>query len=465
MNYQMDGLNSMPWHALALDDTDVKIEFTDIPPRNKFKYKYDLWTNGLSRDAFGIGRTYRASMRSRSRGNGIWMFNFDSTGRLINSSFSGKEWESSALPSNKKHLGNITLGYPEQYRPEMHRLLGGTWIQGKWEDSEKRTNLVYTPDVLSKDNPFYKMTMNALDLFVEHLKKANLYQQDQPTATILKKLVTLPVLTSAELEDEVQRFRKIIGTDDVIPVEPPELALDHYHALPLFVENGCGGKCTFCDLYNRKIKISKPEEVFKRIDDLSDYLQEESDHFELMVLMEGDALVVPTEQLGSYLTYAREKFDFKRERFAHCFSKETTVRDKSISDLKKLRQYGLTNVNMGLETGHQPLLSQIKRGQELANFRAAVLKLIEADINVSINFIAGIGGKQYQNAHVEETISFIRTLPNSVRSFFAPLYVPEKCKYQRQQKEMQPLTTEEIEQQCNIFRKELNASEYLFIPV
>lgn len=465
MNYQMDGPNSMPWNSLNKIGEDIKIELTNIPPRDKLKYCYDLWTNGLSHDAFGIGRTYRVSLRSRSRGPGLWLMNLDSTGRMINCSFSGEEWESICLPSNKGVLDNEYVRYPDRYRPEIHRLVGGTWLMGKWVDSIGQTDLQYVPEIITRDHPFYQMAMKALNLLVNCLKEAKEDDQTSAAAEVLKKIKGLRLLTSRELEAESDRFHRIIGVEGEIPVEPPELSYYHYHALPILVEKGCGGSCTYCGLYKRKIEICRPEDVRKRIDDLEDYLGEEVDHFERVVLMEGDTLTVPTNQLISYMNYAKEKFSISVEKFTHTFSKAITILTKPTEELVQLSANGLFNVNIGLESGCQDLLDQIKTGQTVADVRNAILKLMDADINVSINIIAGAGGKAYEDRHLQETLEFCKKLPPGVKKYFSPLFIPEGCKYESQQKSWGAMTQDEIERQCRIFRRELEASEYMFIPI
>lgn len=465
MNYMMDGANSMRWNTIKGIKEDIKIEITDIPPRDKFKYSYDLWTNGLSMDAFGIGRTYKATIRSVSRGKGLWLLNFDSIGRLINSSFSGTEWEGIKLPSNKRQVNLHTLKYPDRYRPEMHRLVGGTWLLGKWTDHEERTSLTYVPDILLAEHPFYQMTMKALDLFVTCIQESDVSIQSPESANILKKYKELKLLTADELHDEMKKFHKIVGFDHEIPVEPPELSKFHYHALPILVENGCGGSCTYCNLYQRKIRVCQSKDVYKRINDLVEYLGEEVDHFERIVLLEGDVLKVPSEQLINYLEYAKKKFNILSKQFAHAFSKASTVCKLTDEELVNLKESGLNNINMGLETGCQKLMDAIKPGQTLNEFHTAVDKLTEAGINVSVNLIAGAGGKVYSDAHIKETISFLKSLPVGVKKYFSPLFVPKDCKYEKQQDNWQALSDEEIEQQCQIFRNVLEADEYMFIPI
>ena len=112
----MDGLNSMPWISLGTLANGWLAEGTDVPRRDKFKYGYDLWSNGLAFEAFGIGRTYKATIRGPGYGDGLWLFNFDTRGRAVNVSYTGSSVRkctvSSAAPGYAPNgrISSITAG-------------------------------------------------------------------------------------------------------------------------------------------------------------------------------------------------------------------------------------------------------------------------------------------------------------------------------------------------------------------
>ncbi len=103
----MDGANSMPWYKLGEHAKKLKIEISDIAPRDKFKYSYDLWSNGLSTDAFTIGRTYKVTARSSVCGDGLWTYNLDSKGRTLNISYTGTIWNGEKIPMPIEQVDNV----------------------------------------------------------------------------------------------------------------------------------------------------------------------------------------------------------------------------------------------------------------------------------------------------------------------------------------------------------------------
>jgi len=302
--------------------------------------------------------------------------------------------------------------------------------------------------------------MATLDEFVDVLSNGAIL-----VAKLDGTLQEIPLKRHAELLREAERFHDILGIRGEIPVMPPELAFDDYHAVPVKVQDGCGGPCTFCSFYDRKIRVVHLEDVYKQIDMMADYLREELDHFHKVVLLQGDALTVPSQQLGKALQYARERFGIGEGGFAHAFAKAKTVSGKPLEELVYLGEQGLLNVNMGLESGCQELLDLVKPGQTLKDFREAVTKLRTAKINVSVNVIAGLGGKLFSARHVEDTLNFVRSLPEGVTVFYAPLEV-DAARYVKQEEQLfGRLEPSDLIRQADIFRKALGAYRYMFIPM
>lgn len=461
MGKVMDGLNSIPWIRVAPLVNSWIVEIAPIPRRDKGKYGYDLWSNGLAFEAFGIGRTHKISIRAPGYGDGMWLLNFDTQGRLVNASYTGKKWGQFDIPAPKFEFNFRLLPYP-RYRPEMHRLVGGTWLRAKWTDQIDSSRLVYRAEIVPNDDPFYEAAMFTLDELIAALSTSDA-EWSVEAAEAVQALRLLPLKTNADLLGEANIFHSIINVPDQISVEPPELAFDHYHAIPVKVQGGCGGPCTFCTLFDRKINVLPTDVIERQIDMMAEYLGEELDHFVKVVLLEGDALTVPSQQLGQTLSYAKTRFGIADGPFAHAFSKGITVAQKSPEELKYLRSQGLLNVNIGLETGSQEILNLVKRGQKVTHCREAIQKLLDAKIGVSVNVIAGMGGARLFDQHVRETLAFFRDLPAAVTVFYATLQVHPEMRYAKQG--FGDLAAEELAQQIQVFRRELAATEYLFVPM
>jgi len=65
---------------------------------------------------------------------------------------------------------------------------------------------------------------------------------------------------------------------------------------------------------------------------------------------------------------------------------------KSMEELKELRAHGLTKAYLGVETGHEELLKEIKKGATYDEMLQAGRNLVEAGINLSSMVLLGIAG-------------------------------------------------------------------------
>ena len=66
-------------------------------------------------------------------------------------------------------------------------------------------------------------------------------------------------------------------------------------------------------------------------------------------LQDADSLVLPVDDLVAVLEYLREKFP-KIDRIT-TYARARTLKRKSVDDLRRLKEAGLTRVHAGMESG------------------------------------------------------------------------------------------------------------------
>ncbi len=76
---------------------------------------------------------------------------------------------------------------------------------------------------------------------------------------------------------------------------------------------------------------------------------------------------------------------------------------KSVSELKELKSQGLGIIYIGLESGSDTILKNIKKGVKSKHMIQAAQKVKEAEITLSVIFILGLGGRQNTKEHAQET--------------------------------------------------------------
>jgi radical SAM superfamily enzyme YgiQ (UPF0313 family) len=140
-------------------------------------------------------------------------------------------------------------------------------------------------------------------------------------------------------------------------IRPPSEA----SSLLIRVTRNCPwNQCLFCPAY-KGVKFSKRtvEEVKQDIDSMADELSGYSG-LRTAFLQDADSLVLPVDDLVAILDYLKEKFP-EINRIT-TYARARTLSHKSVDDLKRIKQAGLTRIHTGMESGSERVLQMIKKG-------------------------------------------------------------------------------------------------------
>lgn len=75
------------------------------------------------------------------------------------------------------------------------------------------------------------------------------------------------------------------------------------------------------------------------------------------------------------------------------FARVTDIAPKSVEELKNLRHMKLDNLNIGMETAHDPTLERMNKGYHAADILEQLSKLDAAGIRYNVVYLNGLGGK------------------------------------------------------------------------
>ena len=172
---------------------------------------------------------------------------------------------------------------------------------------------------------------------------------------------------------------------------------------------GCShNKCTFCGMYKEKtFRIRPVEEILEDIDMALDYY---GPRVERVFLMDGDAIIMKTEDLLKILRKLYATFP-KLEKVTLYAGPRSTL-TKSLDELKELHQAGLSRAYLGVESGSQAVLDFIHKGCTVWQMLQAGQNLVAAGIDLWVTVILGITG---QGGDWEEHILSTAKLINEMR--------------------------------------------------
>jgi len=169
---------------------------------------------------------------------------------------------------------------------------------------------------------------------------------------------------------------------------------------------GCSfNKCTFCTMYESKeFSIRRLEDVFKDIDKMVSFYSDANKMF----LADGDALACKTEHLVKILEYAYSKFP--KLRRVSIYASAFNLHDKSLEELKLLKEKGLTLIYYGIESGSFEVLKRIQKPISSSKMIEGLNKAFEAGMKTSVTVILGVAGKKYSNLHIEESAKILNQI-------------------------------------------------------
>ena len=171
-------------------------------------------------------------------------------------------------------------------------------------------------------------------------------------------------------------------------VKPPMIK----NAEILEVSYGCSyGKCRYCMFYkNTKYGVSKMEDIREDLQEI----KEKNPNVKQLFLLGGDPFSLPVKKLNEIIDLINIYLpDVKLIMYANINS----MKNKSVPELVELKNKGVVDLVIGLETGDDKILHMINKGYDSKEAEESLTKLNNAGINYSIIYIAGLAGHGEDN--------------------------------------------------------------------
>jgi len=178
------------------------------------------------------------------------------------------------------------------------------------------------------------------------------------------------------------------------------------HSLIVQATIGCShNQCTFCSMYlEKRFRMRSVSEIIADIRAGA----ESYPHWERVFLADGDALILPAPQLEEIL-------DSIRTLLPNCnrvgiYGSPRSILLKTPDELTALKSKGLGIIYIGVESGSDTILSEIRKGATRADMKEACLKVKDSGIPLSVMLISGIGGTARSSEHALQSATLMESV-------------------------------------------------------
>lgn len=184
-------------------------------------------------------------------------------------------------------------------------------------------------------------------------------------------------------------------------IEPVFRPPSEWKSLILQVTSGCSwNQCSFCEMYTAEQKRFRPQDL-TAIEAQLRHIVESGCPVYRVFLADGDAMTLSVRRLNEIMDMLNRWLPHRPRVSAYCLPRN--LRNKSVEQLKELREKGLSLLYVGCESGDTELLTRIHKGETFDSSLEALQKMHAAGIKSSVMVLNGLGGPALSRQHALES--------------------------------------------------------------
>ncbi|MGQ9524610.1 MAG: radical SAM protein [Armatimonadota bacterium] len=270
---------------------------------------------------------------------------------------------------------------------------------------------------------------------------------------------------ASEVEGDREKFYQVYRP---VPILPP----DKYLAIVLQATEGCSyNRCTFCTFYRGVPFRVKGEDEFRHhVQAVKGFLGAAIRLRRAVFLGDANALAAPHEHVRRLMEVVGEAFNLAPRELSlrgrqmrewmkanpdgmdgvYSFLDVFNARRMTTDEFAELADLGLRRVYIGLESGNRDLLRFLRKPGRPEDAVRVVKDLKAAGIAFGVIVMLGVGGRQYADGHVRDTVETLRQMALGLGDiiYFSP-FVEEGTEYEAlaAQSGICPLSEEEMSRQ------------------
>ncbi len=238
-------------------------------------------------------------------------------------------------------------------------------------------------------------------------------------------------------------------------IRPPSEA----NSILLQVTLGCShNKCTFCGTFREKrFNIKKDDIIFQDIEFAKTHCKRQDRLF----ICDGDALIVPQKRLVNILKRIKQRLPWVKRVGLYANTKGIAM--KTDEQLMELHNLGVKIAYMGLESGDDQILREIKKGADSAKMIKMGKRVRQAGIQLSITVLNGLGGRKNSKSHARETGRVLSAIDPEFVGALSLMLVPGTELFEQHEKgDFELINPEEVLEELRLMIASTHLSNGLF---
>ena len=174
-------------------------------------------------------------------------------------------------------------------------------------------------------------------------------------------------------------------------------------SLLLQVTVGCShNRCAFCTMYRDvPFSVESMEQIERDLTEASTY----APHITRVFLENGDPFVLSADKLQQIAERIHEKLP--NVQTIAMYATVNNIKTKTDEELRMLRQLGINELNIGVESGLDAALTAMQKGYTADEAIAQLMRLKEAQIDYGANVIFGAAGPELRIENAKKTAELI----------------------------------------------------------
>lgn len=220
----------------------------------------------------------------------------------------------------------------------------------------------------------------------------------------------------------------------------------------LEITQGCThNSCKFCTMYKDVPFRMSPMEWIE--EDLREIAAVDP-NAKTIQLLSANPLCMTYDKLAPILEMINRYLPKMEDIYAA--TRVTDLQNKTVEELKKLKDLGLREISLGIESGDDWTLERIHKGYRASDILEQCAKLDEAGITYWMTLINGVAGKSHSAEHaIHSAEIFSRCHPMLVGTGGLTLFPGTPLLAEAQRGEFDPLSEKEMLEELKLFVEHL----------